>query len=407
MTPTEPTTQPWRGIARHDGHRRSEVGPVELFFDLVYVFAIIQLSHVLIEHLSWRGFAETAIIFAAIWWGWNYTAWVMNWLNPANTRVQLLNAVLMVASLGMAAAIPDAFGGSGLLFAGCFVFMGLLRPVFMIVGFRGRQLASNYTALLSWSALAGVAWIAGALLPPEVRLWVWLLAVVIDYAAPLLNFRIPGLVSAPMERWDTDAEHLAERNRLVFIIALGESILLMGGALVDEGILNANTVLSLLLGFAGLTVLWWNYFALAGHEVTGGEGGTGALRSAFAYAHALMVLGAIVVAVSIELRITHDHLSLPIILVTIGGPLVYLAGNLLFLRSRFGRVARSRFGAAAALAVIGAVAAYYHEHLPIAAVSLAVLLVMATLAVLTARSRSRTADPATSLEGGSAERVDP
>ncbi|RNL82205.1 low temperature requirement protein A [Halostreptopolyspora alba] len=393
MTPTE-STQPWRAIARPNDHHRSEVGPVELFFDLVYVFAIIQLSHVLIEHLSWRGFAETAIIFAAIWWGWNYTAWAMNWLNPANTRVQLLNAVLMVASLGMAAAIPDAFGGSGLLFAGCFVFMGLLRPVFMIVVFWGRQLASNYTALLTWSALAGVVWIAGALSPPDVRLWVWLLAVVIDYAAPLLNFRIPGVVSAPMERWDTDAEHLAERNRLVFIIALGESILLMGGALVDEGMLNAGTLLGLLLGFAGLTVLWWNYFALAGHEVTGGEGGTGALRSAFAYAHALMVLGAIVVAVSIELRITHDHPSPPIIMVTIGGPLIYLAGNLLFLRSRFGRVARSRFVAAAALAVIGLVAAHYHEHLPIAAVSLPVLLVMVTLAVLTARSRARTVDPA-------------
>ncbi|MFC4868710.1 low temperature requirement protein A [Streptomonospora arabica] len=383
----ESAAPPWRGVARH-ADRRSEVGPVELFFDLVYVFAIIQLSHVLIDHLSWHGFAETAVVFAAVWWGWNYTAWAMNWLNPSNTAVQLLNAVLMLASLGMAVAIPYAFGDAGLLFAGCFVFMGILRPVFMILAFKGGQTASNYRALLSWSALAGVVWIAGALLPPDVRLWVWLLAVAIDYAAPLVDFTIPGVVRAPMERWDTDPGHLAERNRLVFIIALGESILLMGGALADEGVVDAGNLLSLLLGFAGLTVLWWNYFALAGHDVTAGQGGTGALRFAFAYAHALMVLGAIVVAVSMELRLTHDHLTPGLALVAVGGPLIYLAGNLLFLRSRFGRIARSRFIAAALLAVIGAVAAVWHDHLPVAAVTLPVLVVMASLAVLTARSRS-------------------
>lgn len=383
--PTQP--EPWRGIARA-GDRRSEVGPIELFFDLVYVFAIIQLSHVLLEHLSWQGFAETAVVFAAVWWGWNYTAWAMNWLNPTNTRVLLLNAVLMLTSLGMAVAIPDAFGGSGLLFAGCFVFMGVLRPVFMIAAFRGRQLASNYTALLTWSALAGVAWIAGALLPAELRLWVWLAAVVIDYAAPLLNFRIPGVVSAPMERWDTDPDHLAERNRLVFIIALGESILLMGNALTAEGTPDLATLGGLLLGFASLLVLWWNYFALAGHDVAGGQGHTGALRSAFAYAHALMVLGAIVVAVSLELRLTHDHLSAAIVLVTVGGPLIYLAGNVLFLRSRFGRIARGRFIAAAVLVVIGAVGIVWHEQLPMAVLGLLVLLVTLSLAVSTARSRA-------------------
>ncbi|MDA2814386.1 low temperature requirement protein A [Nocardiopsis sp. RSe5-2] len=387
---TDITPPPWRGIGRR-ADRRSEVGPVELYFDLVYVFAIIQISHLLIEHLTWRGFAETAIVFAAIWWGWNYTAWAMNWLNPNNTRVQLLNAVLMLASLGMAVAIPYAFADSGLLFAGCFVFMGIVRPLFMIVGFKGQRLAANYRALVSWSALAGVVWIVGAVLPPEERLWVWLLAVAIDYAAPLVNFTIPGLVSAPMDRWQTDPEHLAERNRLVFIIALGESILLMGGALADEGVADAGVLLSLLTGFIGLTVLWWNYFALAGHDVTGGQGGTGALRFAFAYAHALMVFGAILVAVSIELRISHHELDPALVLVVVGGPLVYLAGNLLFLRSRFSRVARSRLVAAAVLIAIGAAGLAFYERLPVMALTVPVLLVMATLAFLTARSRTAAA----------------
>ena len=93
------------------GRRRSEVGPVELFFDLVYVFAIIQLSYLLLGHLDWTGAAHTAVVFAAVWWGWNYTAWVMNWLDPHRTAVQLLTGILMLAALGMSIAIPSAFGG--------------------------------------------------------------------------------------------------------------------------------------------------------------------------------------------------------------------------------------------------------------------------------------------------------
>ena len=369
------------------GHRRSEVGPVELFFDLVYVFAIIQLSHLLIEHLSWTGAAQTVVVFAAVWWGWNYTAWAMNWLDPSRTGVQLLSGVLMLAALGMAIAIPSAFGDGAWLFIGCYLFMGVLRPVFMMITYRGHQLAANYRMLLLWTLLAGVFWMAGALLPPEWRLFAWLVAVLVDYAAPLAQYRLPGLGSAPMHTWDTDPEHLAERNRLVFIIALGESVLLMGGSVVAHGHLTVPLAISVLVGFASLFALWWNYFALAGPDTAGGNSSTRALRSAYAYAHALMVLGAILVAVSIELRLTHDHLTPASILITTAGPFVYLTGNVLFLRSRFGRLARSRFIAMALLVAIAVLALLFAEHLPVLVLSLAVLAVTATLAARTARLR--------------------
>lgn len=370
------------------GHNRSEVGPVELFFDLVYVFAIVQLSHLLLEHLSWSGAAQTVIVFAAVWWGWNYTAWAMNWLDPSRTTVQLLSAVLMLAALGMAVAIPGAFGDRAWVFVGCYLFMGVVRPVFMMVVFRGQQLAANYRMLLIWTLAAGVLWVVGAVLDPSLRLVVWTLAVIVDYAAPLAQFRVPGVGAAPMHRWDTDPDHLAERNRLVFIIALGESILLMGG-IVAESPLTASLALGLFLGFAGLFVLWWNYFALAGHDVQGGDGSTSALRSAYAYAHAFMVLGAIGVAVSTELRLSHDHLTPAAVLVTVGAPLVYLVGNVLFLRSRFGRLAQSRFVAAGILVLIGIVGVVGVHQLPPIALSLAVLAVTGGLAVLTARTSRR------------------
>ncbi len=376
-------------LGRAVGSERSTVGSIELFFDLVYVFAIVQISHLLISDLSWRGFAQTAVVFAAIWWGWNYTAWMMNWLDPGRGAVQLLNAVLMLFALGMAAAIPAAFGAGGVLFAACYVFMGLLRPVFMVIAFRNEPLARNYQLLGAWSAAAGVLWLVGAFLPSEARLVVWLVAVVADYLGPRLDFRFPGLGSAPMSDWDTDAEHLAERNRLVFIIALGESILLMGGSLAAAGTVDVRLVAGFVVGFAALVSLWFNYFALAGHDVLGGEDGTAALRSAYAYAHALMVGGAILVAVSIELRLTHSHLSTPMVLVTIAGPLVYLLGNVLFLRSRFGRVALTRYVAIAALVLIGMAAVAWQHELPVIALSIAVLAVVGGLAVRTVLGRPR------------------
>jgi low temperature requirement protein LtrA len=145
----------------------------------------------------------------------------------------------------------------------------------------------------------------------------------------------------------------------------------------------------MLVGFASLFVLWWNYFALAGPDTRGGDSSTGALRSAYAYAHAFMVLGAILVAVSIELRLSHDHLTPAIVVVTAAGPLVYLAGNLLFLRSRFGRLARSRFIAAAVLVVITIAAMLLIDHVPVIALSVAVLAVTAVLAAHTAYTTAK------------------
>jgi len=372
-------------LLRPEGRERSEVAPIELFFDLVYVFAIIQVSHTLLDHLTWLGFVEVAVLFGAVWWAWNYSAWAMNWLDPRSGLVRVLNGLLMLASLGMALALPHAFTEDGLLFAACYVAAQVGRAAFMAVAMRGHVLAKNYTNLLAWSSSAGVLFLAGAFLDTVPRLIVWAIALLIDVSGPRFDFRFPGLGSAPMHTWPTDAEHLAERNRLVFIIALGESILIMGNTLYGMEEITVRAVLASLFGFVGLFVMWWAYFALAGHDTQASHGdeSTSALRSAFAYAHALMVAGAIVVAVSIELRISHDHTDAPLVLTTVGGPLIYLAGNILFLRSRTGAVARERYLAATALLIIGVVGLAVGHALPPIVIGLAVVVVMSTLAVVT------------------------
>src|SRR5690606_27528210 len=166
-------------IGRKPDKERSTVGPVELFFDLIYVFAIIQISHLLVGHLSWLGFFQTAIIFAAIWWGWNYSAWAMNWLNPSNGIVQVFVIMLMFLALGMALCIPHDFTSTVFLFTICYVLMGLLRPIFMMLAFRGKTIAHNYKMLGLWSAIAGVLWIVGAFFEGELRLIFWLVAVIL------------------------------------------------------------------------------------------------------------------------------------------------------------------------------------------------------------------------------------
>ncbi|MBP2367386.1 low temperature requirement protein A [Pseudonocardia parietis] len=157
---------------------------------------------------------------------------------------------------------------------------------------------------------------------------------------------------------------------------------------------TASALLTTVLGFVGLFVLWWAYFALAGHgtAVSGrGDGSTAALRFAFAYAHALRVAGAIVAAVSIELRITHAETGPALVLTTVGGPLIDLVGNILFLRSRTGTVTRDRYVAAGALVVIGLVALPLGHALPPLFVRLAVLAVTATLAVVSQLRTGRAA----------------
>lgn len=147
----------------HSVDAAREVTKLELFFDLVYVFAVTQLSHHLLEHLTFRGAVETLVLFLAVWWAWNYTAWATNWVHPREAPVRVLLLVLMLISLIMSAAIPEAFRDRAVEFAAAYVVLQLIRSAFMVVAFRGRRMGRNYAQLLAWSAIAGVVWIAGAL----------------------------------------------------------------------------------------------------------------------------------------------------------------------------------------------------------------------------------------------------
>lgn len=136
---------------------------LELFYDLVFVFAITQVSALLLTHLSWSGAGQSVLIVLVVWWAWNYTTWVTNELDPESSAVVLLMIGLMLASLLMAAAIPKAFGSRALLFAGSYVAIQVGRHSFLTFAAAGRGTLERERAgrILTWFAGAGILWIGG------------------------------------------------------------------------------------------------------------------------------------------------------------------------------------------------------------------------------------------------------
>jgi low temperature requirement protein LtrA len=333
---------------------------MELFFDLVYVFAVTQLSHLLIGQLTMRGALETGILLAAVWWAWNYTAWATNWIDPDLGPVRVLMLALMLLSLIMSAAIPEAFRSRGMGFAGAYVAMGLVRGGFMVYALRGSRMGRNYAQLTAWTALAGVAWIAGALVSGDARIGLWIVALALDYAAPLLGFPLPGAGRTPTRDWTLAGGHLAERGQLVILIALGESLLAVGATFAGLHA-TAAVVSAFVVGFLMSVSLWSVYFVRleeGAHAVATAADPTRVARSAYAYAHGLMVGGVIVAAVGIDLAIAHPTAGTRTATAAtiLGGPGLYLAGNALFNWSLTRVPPTSRLSGVAVLAALSPLA---------------------------------------------------
>lgn len=326
-----------RGLLRTDnGADRSRVAMVELFFDLVFVFAITQLSHTLLEHFTPGGALRTGLLFLGVWWLWIFTTWATNWLDANRAPVRLLLFALMLGGLVLSASLPDAFADKGLVFGVAFAAMQLARTLFMIRAFGGpgTPRGMNFLRVLVWLSLSAVCWVAGGLSNPETRLLWWIAALAIKYAGPAAFFRVPGLGRSSTAEWDVDPHHMAERCALFVIIALGES-LLVTGATFSELPWTRPHVLAFLTAFAGSVAMWWLYFDTgaerASHRFAHAQDPGRVARLAYTYLHLPIVAGIIVCAVADELVLSHpDHASDAGLAAILGGPALYLLGNALF-----------------------------------------------------------------------------
>jgi low temperature requirement protein LtrA len=282
-----------------DGER--VVTPLELFFDLVYVFAIGQLSHHLLAHVDLRTGAETAVMTLAVVYAWYMVAWGANWLDPDRMAVRLLLIGLTFASLLMSAAIPDAFDGRAWLFVTGYLLIQIGRCVFLIVALRGRPLGEHFVNDLVWELLSGALWIAGACCDGDARLALWGAAVVATHTGAWALHWLPGRGRAiDLGHTEIAGGHLVERFRLFFIIALGETVLTTGTAFSDEPF-QVERLLALAIGFTGTVALWWCYFHRAeriGVELVERADDAGAVGWLGTWTLTLMVLALVAVAVA-------------------------------------------------------------------------------------------------------------
>ncbi|EJL49471.1 putative membrane protein [Rhizobium sp. CF122] len=361
----------------------SRVTFLELFFDLVFVFSISQLSHALAAHYTPLGAVEAGLMTFAVWWVWIFTAWVTNWLDPDKMPVRGMLVVLMLLGLVLSASIPEAFGDKGLLFAGAYVLMQVGRSLFTTYAVKEAS-ASNYRNFLrisTWLIVSGIFWIAGGFLEHEARLIAWLGALAIEYAGPASGFAVPGLGKSTASDWDVSGAHMAERCALFVIICLGEAVL-VSGRTFSEMPFSPLTAVVFGTGFVGTVAMWWLYFRFgherAAHRIEHDETPGSLARQAFTYAHIPILAGIIVHAVAVEFMFSHPHETgnLGVMASVLGGSGLFLAGNLWFKGATSGRLPLSHLAGLVLLILLAFIAPFIEVYIA-GMLATAVLIVVA------------------------------
>jgi low temperature requirement protein LtrA len=388
---TAPTTAPVRHLRPRGNGVTQPTTTVELFFDLVYVFAVTQLSHQILGDLSVAGIARAAFLLLIVWWAWIYTTWMANWFDPASPAVRGVLTAVMLVSLLMATAIPEAFGEQGLLFAASYVALQVGRnaaAAWLLT--RRHRLRDVFERLVVWSAASGVLWLAGAALDGGQRLMLWITALALELAAPAAGYWLPGRGRAATTDYDIEGTHFAERCQLFIIIALGESIVVTGATASTAG-LTSTVVLCLVPAFVETAALWWVYFGATAEQArvtlsTCDDPGRLA-RDAYTYLHLPIVAGIIATAVGNDLLIAEPHHALHGVglAMMLGGPALFLLGESAFVWRMIGTTNVTRVALAGVLILLMPIGG----HVSALLVSLIVATLLSALAAWELRLRGR------------------
>jgi low temperature requirement protein LtrA len=325
------------------------VSPLELFFDLVFVFAITQVTTLMSEHPTWQGLGQGMLVLAAVWWAWTAYAWLTNTLNTDEGLVRVSIFAVMAAMLVAALAVPRAFGDYGILFGVAYLITRLLHLLVYAQGSHGDQALIAQIERFAPSSILGPTAIvvAGTIDDTTTRELIWLGALAVDYG---------GAVLAGMEGWRVSPGHFAERHGLIVIIALGESIVATGLGLsgVDLG---APEVIGAVLGVVIAAGMWWTYFdvvAKVAEQMLRQAQGVAQVvlaRDSYSYLHLPMVAGIVLVALGVKKALGHveDPLETVPAFALCAGPAVYLLAHVAFRWRNRHTLARRRIVVAALL----------------------------------------------------------
>lgn len=359
--------------------------PVELLFDLVYVIAVTQLSHLVISHdVRLTAVAQAGFLLLVVWWAWIYTTWMVNWFDPSSGAVRLVLVLCGLCSLLMSAALPRAFGADAVLFAVAYVVMQVGRNAAGgLLLDRSHGLRPTFERITAWSLISAPLWLAGALAGPGNRMAWWGPALAIDLVAPAVGYWLPVRGRIEVNTWAIEGNHFAERFQAFIIIALGESIGVTG-LTAAAGTLHGAVLLALTVAFLQTGALWWLYFGeVAEHsqqEIARAKDPARLARDAYTYLHLPIVAGIIMVAVADDFLIADPHrvATGPVLAMLVGGPAVYLAGESLFRLRMIGSVSPKRVAAVLALLALAALGG----AVSIFVLALCVTAVLTTLALI-------------------------
>jgi low temperature requirement protein LtrA len=310
------------------------VTPLELFFDLVVVFAITQVTSFLSQHPTWEGLLQGTLVLAALWWAWAAYAWLTNILDPEEEIVRLAVFAAIAAMLVVSLAVPGVFARDGVTFGVAYLLVRVLVLVLeAIAGRRDRDLLRAVLRIVPAGVLGPALIVLAGFLEGSGRLAVWGLALAIDYL---------GVLVGGMGGWRIAPEHFVERHGLVMIIALGESIFAIGVGAAGLR-LQVGVIMAAVLGVGVASALWWSYFDWVVYvaqarlaEMTGAARAAFA-RDAYSYLHLPMVAGIVLFALGLKTTLAHvnEPLSTVPALGMYGGVALYLLAHVA-LRLRIG-----------------------------------------------------------------------
>jgi low temperature requirement protein LtrA len=342
-------------MADIDADREQRVTSLELFFDLVFVFAITQVTGLLSDDPTWGGLARGLLVMGALWWAWAAYAWLTNTLDPEEGAVRLAMLAAMAAMLVVSLAVPEAFDADGVLFGVAYFAVRVLHLALYALAARDdRDLLGAILRMTPSATLGPTLLVVAGFLDGAAQGALWVAALALDYLGVLIG-RGRG--------WRVSPAHFAERHGLIVIIALGESIVALGvgaaGLPLDTGL-----VVTALLGMVVVSALWWTYFdffTIVGERVL--TEATGAARAALArdlysYLHLPLVAGIVLFALGLKKTLENyeDALgTVPAIGLCAGLALYMLVYTAMRLRVAR-RLSRGRLLAAVALAALVPVA---------------------------------------------------
>jgi low temperature requirement protein LtrA len=340
----------------HEYTAEHEVTPLELFFDLVFVFAMTQVTSLLVDDPTWHGVLRGMLALAALWWAWSVYAWLTSAMDVDEGGVRLAMLASMGAMFGAALAVPGAFGDDAVLFGMAYLLVRLLHLVLSAVVARDDPDRRGTLVRFAPTAIVGpLLLVLAGFLEGDERIAVWLVALAVDYLGPV--------VIGVGRGWSVASEHFAERHGLIILIALGESIISIGVGVGLE--LDTGAIVAAALGIVVVSALWWLYFDVAAifarrrlMQARGLELHGLALH-AYSYLHLPMVAGIVLFALGLETTLHHMGEALDTVPAVglCGGAALYFLAHIAFLFRTTRRVFRRRTaGAVVLLALIPATA---------------------------------------------------